>query len=146
MHEPVEILSPSRRCPSLSTLFRTLFLFFSLFFFSFFILLVLLFIFPFAAACLSLLAPPATLYSRGAKLLVTFEFNFRTQRRCRKTFTSYKGSGRWKGANCGLKKERKKKRKSSLEKREIERRNAYASDHKTRDGKCYCQMFFFCKM
>lgn len=132
MHEPVEILSPSRRCPtSLSTLFQTLFLFFSLFFFSFFILLVLPFIPLFAAACLPLLPPPATLYSRGAKLLVTFEFNFRTQRRRRKTFTSYKGSGRWKGANCGLKKEGEKKRKSSLEKRETERRNAYASDRKT---------------
>lgn len=134
MHEPVEILSPSRRCPtSLSTLFQTLFLFFFSLFspFPFFILLVLPFIPLFAAAGLPLLPPPATLYSRGAKLLVTFEFNFRTQRRRRKTFTSYKGSGRWKGANCGLKKEREKKRKSSLEKRETERRNAYASDRKT---------------
>lgn len=84
MHEPVEILSPSRRSslPSLT--------FFELSFSPFFhspSSLVSPFYFSFCRR-LSL----ATLYSRGAKLLATFEFNFLTQRRCRKTFTGYKGS------------------------------------------------------
>lgn len=75
MHEPVEILSLSRRSslPTFFTLFRTQLLFF------FSPRLFPLFISLSAAACLPLLSL-ATLYSRGARLLATFEFNFLTQR------------------------------------------------------------------
>lgn len=120
MHEPVEILSPSRRSslphysvsnsvsllfllavppPALSPPFLFLFL-------------------P------SLSLSPCHHSSRGARLLATFEFNFRTQQRRRKTFTGYKESP-MEGANCGLKK--KNKRITG----EARGRETYASDRKT---------------
>lgn len=145
MHEPVEILSPSRRSspPPFLPSFELRFSF--PFFFS--LLLVPPFISLFAAAYLPPVSLPlAALYSRGARILVTFEFNFRTQRRCRKTFTGYKGSPM---ERCKLRSKKKKKKEREGE-RKLAGEARYRKEgtrmrltaKRARDGKRYRRTIF----
>lgn len=134
MHEPVEILSPSRRS-SPSTLFRTSFLFsFLSLFFPLLLVPPFFFISPFAAAHLSLLHP-STLYSlatRGYWSLSNLIFVHSGD--AEKHLRAIKDR-RWKGANCGLK-ERKRERNRRGETR------MRLTAKRARDGKRYRRTIF----